>query len=792
MANNKLYPPYIEGAIPSFFGLTMTVPYSLNRAVPNSAVKGFALKIKSVQNYFITTLKSDTNTFTFEEGSFRIGESYKVQLACIDSEGQEGYYSTVGIIKYTKQPEVTIDGLNKEAASSHQYDYIGRYFNEDQTEKVYSYNFKIYDINNKVIANSGELLHNSSADTEQTESCDTFSHPRDIASGTACFIQYTVTTINNMVCASPLYRIQQQHTIAPDLDAKLVADMNIENGYVDLSLQTNKSTLATGAFRIMRAQVKETLDWEEIYRFYFVNKNPNMRVFRDFTVKQGETYIYSIQQYANKLYSDRILSNEIFVDFEDAFLFDGERQLKIKYNPKISSFKTTLLESKSDTLGSKYPFIFRNGNVEYKEFPISGLISYWMDDEDLFVTKEFKDVTRASTISKKSHRTNLTNKTTNLTGENIYHEREFKLEVLNWLNNGEVKLFRSPTEGNYMVRLMNVSLAPNDSVGRMLHTFNATAYEVAEYNYNNLNIYNMISIEEPSTESYYWKTVIIENTTSNKNEEIIFENISAFTLEDAVPGDKFNIDNETIIIGATGTYKAKGDSLTISFTRSMLNQGHLTYQYKAAPEPTFALIKDIEIKDCALKQFIGEHNDIISKISDVRTEILKYYRLSFRLRPVVTITELNEITDEYMIYKLDKTYYDGYLYAIGKDAIIDYDTTFKIDKDLFNIENTRILDVYDIDTVNHLSIGSGIIAELSYQYRISNYHLEEDNTVVKKAKQDYEDAYNDYSNKLTVENGYLDSEEMYKALINVENAYENYVNILTQEIDKYKEEWGIK
>ena len=230
-----------------------------------------------------------------------------------------------------------------------------------------------------------------------------------------------------------------------------------------------------------------------------------MRVFRDFTVKQGEKYIYSIQQYAGSLYSDRILSNEILVDFEDAFLFDGERQLKIKYNPKVSSFKTTILESKSDTLGSKYPFIFRNGNVEYKEFPISGLISYLMDDEDLFTVKA-NDKTlesRSSTVSNKSHRNKEIEKTTDLTGTNIYNEREFKMEVLNWLNNGKVKLFRSPSEGNYMVRLMNVSLAPNDTVGRMLHTFSATAYEVAEYDYNNLNKYNMISIEEPSTENYY-------------------------------------------------------------------------------------------------------------------------------------------------------------------------------------------------------------------------------------------------------------------------------------------------
>jgi hypothetical protein len=76
------------------------------------------------------------------------------------------------------------------------------------------------------------------------------------------------------------------------------------------------------------------------------------------------------------LYSNRILSNIVYADFEDAFLFDGKRQLKIKYNPKISSFKKDLLETKTDTIGGKHPFIFRNGRVYYSEFPISGLISY--------------------------------------------------------------------------------------------------------------------------------------------------------------------------------------------------------------------------------------------------------------------------------------------------------------------------------------------------------------------------------------------------------------------------------
>ena len=75
---------------------------------------------------------------------------------------------------------------------------------------------------------------------------------------------------------------------------------------------------------------------------------------------------------------------------------------------------------------------------------------------------------------------------TDLTSENIRLERQFKLEVLDWLTNGEPKLFKSPNEGNYIVRLLNVSLTPNDQLGRMIHTFNATAYEVADLSYENL------------------------------------------------------------------------------------------------------------------------------------------------------------------------------------------------------------------------------------------------------------------------------------------------------------------
>ena len=90
------------------------------------------------------------------------------------------------------------------------------------------------------------------------------------------------------------------------------------------------------------------------------------------------------------MYSEKVYTKEpIEIEFEDSFLGDCNRQLKIRFNPKISSFKNNNLETKIETIGSKHPFIFRNGKVSYKEFPISGLISYLMDKDNTFINNNF-------------------------------------------------------------------------------------------------------------------------------------------------------------------------------------------------------------------------------------------------------------------------------------------------------------------------------------------------------------------------------------------------------------------
>ena len=635
----KLLPPLIEATIPAFYSegtgmVSITIPFSMNRAVSQASVKGLAIKIKTAQSssYLYSTEVLDAAYFDVKSSSpnvivqidneeflsrIKVGQYYKFQIAYIDISGEIGYFSTVAVGKYTNKPTQvkilnTSTGINTRA-----YRYTGFYKNADITEKAYSYSFNLYNADGVLEYTTGELLHNSENDIVAGESQDSFDLTMDLEQNKKYYLQYKVTTINNLVVYSARTRIVQRETIEPEINTQIIAILNSENGYIEVTLNGEMST--SGSFMLMRACSDSNFNiWDKMEMYRFVNDIPkNAKPFRDFTVEQGKTYQYSLIQYnENELYSNRILSNDkIYVDFEHAFLYDGKRQLKIKYNPKITSLKANVLEAKIDTIGGQYPFVFRNGSVYYREFPISGLISLLSDENQLFYNidndVEFTRISTPSTTSMAA------GSQTDLTAENFFNERNFKLEVLKWLTNGETKLFRSPGEGNFIVRLMNSSLSPNDQLSRMLHTFSCTAYEIAEFNYNNLINYNLITLSQPDSSvntTMYWTTVDLSEIAL-ETESINMEKAVTVSFTDMTPGDEIRLvlDNENInvIIGPTGKYIIEREvPIRAMYIIKLANGGYCTYSYYSVQASNFDVIQNIHYGDVPAAQIIGPTEDI--------------------------------------------------------------------------------------------------------------------------------------------------------------------------------------
>lgn len=511
---SKLYPPKIERTLPAFIkrgkaDIEINIPFQLNPAVSIDEVNEMSLLIKNVQTN--TTVISDCRSWKIDKkivqffidedkhkNAINIGQYYKVQIAFVNEQQEIGYYSDIGIIKCTTEPEVNLTPKILGSIASVDIEYSQKKTKgKDPTEQAYSFKFDLIDNeNNNIIESSGEIFYDHFAKVDSGETFVHWQFSMLLEKDKEYKIKCTTTTINSLVITKE--ETITQNVVGDSPYITLIPSINPDDGCIKVDIKSQANfTYTHGYFDVYRTS--ETNNFKTLECIYsFVEKADTIeRQIFDYSVEQGVKYKYYIQEHnENKtLYSAMIETETVLANFEDIFISDSKRQLCIKFNPKVSSFKSTILESKMDTLGGQYPFFFRNGNVNYKEFSISGLISLLVDENELFM--EGFGAAASKRTRTPSQETGIPDAPTQLTKENFYKERRFKLEVLNWLNNGEPKLFRSPAEGNYIVRLMNVSLSPNETLGRMLHTFNATAYEMAECDVKNLKKYNLIKFNEP-------------------------------------------------------------------------------------------------------------------------------------------------------------------------------------------------------------------------------------------------------------------------------------------------------
>lgn len=230
-----------------------------------------------------------------------------------------------------------------------------------------------------------------------------------------------------------------------------------------------------GYLYIKRASAEDSyVSWETV-NVKFVNSTVDY-TYDDMTVCSGIFYRYSVQLISpqDKQYTKAYKSAKIMSDFFDAMFYRLGRQMCVRYDFKISSYKPVVNRTKVDTLGGKYPKFVENANMNYKQFSITGLISSQEDPNSRFFKKKDLYGEATSDMFKYNYQNDIRD------NYDFFWERGFREELIKWLNDGEPKLMRTMTEGNLCVMLTDISLTPNTTLGRRLYSFTATAYQVEE------------------------------------------------------------------------------------------------------------------------------------------------------------------------------------------------------------------------------------------------------------------------------------------------------------------------
>lgn len=268
-----------------------------------------------------------------------------------------------------------------------------------------------------------------------------------------------------------------------------------DEGRIALKIYSPDTNPWSGNICIRRASQEDNFQtWEDIIIFVVKGKNLNeLDLIYDYTIESGVWYKYGIQS-INKKGERGVLvtiNNPIQRLFNYSFILgQNNQQLKLQFNNTMTSFKHQIYDTKTDTIGSQYPFIARNAVVDYRTFPIGALISFWMDENNTFLKNGKKDLYKYQSIVNlyEDYAAN-----TNRYQYDYTYERDFRNMVLDFLQDGKPKLFKSPTEGNIIVRLMDVNCTPNQSVDRMLYSLTMNAHELDEntmHNYLKYGFYN--------------------------------------------------------------------------------------------------------------------------------------------------------------------------------------------------------------------------------------------------------------------------------------------------------------
>lgn len=473
----------------------------LKRSLYPSGIKITSLhidnEIKGEEKYYIEINSSDI------EGGFKFNEYYKVQIRFYQfhendtsvptsSKGIDGWlntklmefsqWSTVVLIKCISKPIISLKNFNIGATSttitSSNLTILGTVYPqiEGDYQPYKSYRILIYNEGNTLLEDSKDKYFYDSNEIQ-------YNCKYNFESDKNYILKIQLLT-KNLYFRQEIINFYVNYATYEDFEANIMAEIDNKAACAIITLNNNIFSEIGTNIVIRRTSSKTNFSiWEDVYTTLVPSNSKLDLVWKDYTIESGVWYKYSVVKRNRENYRSVPIEikHPIMKQFEDIFLATSKQQLTIRFDPQINNYSRVVSESLTETIGSKYPFIRRNGKVNYRTFSISGTISYFCDLQRNLMKSSQEDLYGNSANLYKEYNSN-----NNISLYNdIIQEKEFREKVIQFLYNNDVKLYKSATQGNVLVKLMNISLTPNNSLNRQIYSFTCTAYEIDEFNYQN-------------------------------------------------------------------------------------------------------------------------------------------------------------------------------------------------------------------------------------------------------------------------------------------------------------------
>lgn len=214
----------------------------------------------------------------------------------------------------------------------------------------------------------------------------------------------------------------------------------------------------------LKKRKKDELTWQDIKIFQY---NPETRRynFEDRLVESIEKYEYAVQPITSEILGSESI-DEVYTEFNGIWIVGDKNDQQLVYNTELSEIKNNISQNIVTTLGSKYPFLITNGNVNYREFTVKGRI----------VSKE----------------------TAKGQGINRYEEKKLRNTIMKFLGDGKPKIIKDDS-GNYILCQIvdSPTLTPINDLNRFIYDISFSVVEIGDvYDEDTLIQYGLMKSED--------------------------------------------------------------------------------------------------------------------------------------------------------------------------------------------------------------------------------------------------------------------------------------------------------